>query len=73
MKRTGLDLPEETLKPFANVLSQIFLLHLYGDETMDDNLISAMKRLSETTEAPFDMEDMELDFPPADNNVKINF
>lgn len=73
LKRTGLDLPEETLKPFVNVLSQIFLLHLYGDEVMDDKLMSAMKKLSQTTESPIDLEDMELDFPPADNNVTLEF
>lgn len=73
LKRMGLDLPEKTMAQFSNVLSQIFLLHAYGDEAADDKLIYSMKKLSETMDSPFDMEDVELDFPPADNNVTLEF
>ena len=73
LKRMSLDLPEKTVTQFSNVLSQIFLLHAYGDEVADDKLIYSMKKLSETMETPFENEEVELDFPPADNNVEIIF
>lgn len=73
LKKMNLDLPQTTLMQFSNILGQIFLLHAYGDEVADDKLIFSMKELSETMETPFELEEVELDFPPADNNVEIIF
>lgn len=73
LKKTGLEVTGEVLKQYSNILGQIFLLHLYGDEQADDELILSMKKLSETMETPLEMDELELDFPPADNNVEIIF
>ena len=69
----GYNLPDGTLTDMANILSQIFVLHAYGDEKVDDDLKQAMERLSTQLETPIDINEIELDFPPADNNVKIIF
>lgn len=69
----GYNLPDSTLTDMANVLSQIFVLHAYGDEKVDNDLKQAMERLSTQLETPIDINEIELDFPPADNNVKIIF
>ena len=73
LKGLGYNLPDDVLKQFADVLSQIFVLHLYGDEKPDDKLKLSMLKLSKAMETPMDIEDLEIDFPPADNNVQIAF
>ncbi|MBK5720058.1 metallophosphoesterase [Dysgonomonas sp. Marseille-P4677] len=73
LKGLGYNLPDSTLSEMANILSQIFVLHAYGDEKIDDNLKKAMEKLSMQLETPIDLMDMELDFPPADNDVEIIF
>ncbi|SBW04510.1 metallophosphoesterase [uncultured Dysgonomonas sp.] len=73
LKGMGYNLPDDVSKQFADVLSQIFVLHLYGDEKPDEKLKQSMLRLSKAMETPMDMEDLQIDFPPADNNVQIAF
>jgi len=73
LKGVGYDLPEDVSKQFADILSRIFILHLYGDEKTDSELVSSMKILSKIMDSPMDIGEMELDFPPADNNVEIVF
>lgn len=73
LKGMGFNLPDDVSKQFADVLSQIFVLHLYGDEKPDEKLKQSMLRLSKAMETPMDMEDLQIDFPPADNNVQIAF
>lgn len=73
LKRLGFGMSPNVLPKFSEVLSQMFVLHLYGDEKMDDDLRAAMQSLAENMDAPIDMSDVELDFPPADNNVEIIF
>lgn len=73
LKNSGFDLSPDVLPDFVEALSQLFILHLYGDEEMTDALLQSIKRLSESMDAPFDIDDIELDFGPADNNVEIIF
>jgi hypothetical protein len=58
---------------FADVLSKVFVLHLFGDEQLDDDLRSAITNLSDVMGDPVDLNDIELDFYPADNNIEIVF
>jgi hypothetical protein len=73
LKGMGYDLPDDVSKQFADVLSQIFVLHLYGDEKPDEKLKQSMLRLSKAMDSPMDIEELHVDFPPADNNVQIAF
>ncbi|WP_108822883.1 metallophosphoesterase [Dysgonomonas sp. Marseille-P4361] len=73
LKNFGLDLSPDVLPKFVEALSQLFVLHLYGDEEPNDALLKSIKGLSESMDAPFDVDDLELDFWPADNNVEIMF
>lgn len=74
LKRMNLGLSDEILPRFAEVLGQIFVMHAYGDEQMDDHLRQLMGNLAAAMDSPpDDLDEIELDFPPADNNVKIVF
>lgn len=73
LKKLGNDLPDETQAIFADVLGQIFIKHAYGDEKVDEKLKYTMEELSGLMESPIDFNDMELDFYPADNNLRIDF
>ena len=74
LKNLGYGLPDEILNQFSEVLSQIFILHAYGDEVMTDSLKLSVRNLSKAMDSPMEIdEDIELDFYPADNNVKIVF
>ncbi|MDR0824932.1 MAG: metallophosphoesterase [Prevotella sp.] len=73
LKGLDYDLPDEMLLSLADVLGQVFVKHAYGDETLDDKLKDSMERLSILMDSPVDMSDIELDFYPADNNLRIDF
>ncbi len=73
IKNLGYDFPQDVTEQFADVLSRIFVLHAYGDEKPDANLKASMEKLSKLMESPMDLDDMQIDFPPADNNVEIAF
>lgn len=73
LRGNEIEFSPELIPQYADVLSQIFILHAFGDEKVDDKLRLSLKKLAETMESPFDVKDVELDFPPADNNVEIVF
>ncbi len=73
LKGLGYDMPNETLMQFADVLGQIFIMHAYGDEKADDKLKASIEKLSKSMDSPMDLNDIELDFYPADNNLYIKF
>lgn len=73
IKNLGYDFPQDVTEQFADVLSRIFVLHAYGDEKPDANLKASMEKLSKLMESPMDLDDMQIDFPPSDNNVEIAF
>lgn len=73
LKSMKLDMSEETTKLFADVLSQIYIKHAFGDETIDDNLKTSLEQLAQSMDSPFDISDVMLDYPPADNNITIVF
>lgn len=73
LKSMGYDLPNAVLSQFASVLGEVFILHAYGDEKVDYSLRLAIKALADDMDTLADIDDIELDFPPADNNVEIVF
>lgn len=73
LKALDYNFSDDILSAFADVLGQIFIKHAYGDEKVDDQLKQTMVKLASMLETPIDTDDIELDFPPADNNVNIKF
>lgn len=74
LKQMNLGLPNELLPQLSAVLGQIFVMHAYGDEQMNDPLKLLLNELAVSMDNPIDdPDDVQLDFPPADNNIKIDF
>ena len=74
LKKINPDLSAEVSGSFAEVLAQIAVLHAYGDEQTDGHLKQLMESLALALgNSAEEMDEMQLDFPPADNNVKIKF
>ena len=73
LKGIGFSLPADVSTQMADILSQIFVLHLYGDEKPDEILKASLKAFSLFLDSSEDMEEISFDFPPADNNLEIVF
>lgn len=75
IRAIGMKLPRTTASLMANILGRIFVMHLAGDEVVDKELKESLMLLSKETDSPMDipMDNIELDFYPADNNVEITF
>ena len=71
--RLCIDMPKETSEAMANLLGQIFIMHAFGNEIMNDDLKSAIGRVTKAMDVPMNLNDFELDFYPVDNNVTIEF
>lgn len=71
----GIQLPDSTLSLMADMVGKIFVMHLAGDEVVDEELRRTLKQLSEELDSPtaVPIDNIELDFYPADNNVEITF
>ncbi|NDW19159.1 metallophosphoesterase [Dysgonomonas sp. 216] len=63
------------LEKIADLGSEIVILHLQGDEELNDDLILRIKEIAQEADLPIDLspEYMQLDMPPSDNNVKLFF
>lgn len=75
LKSMGMQLPDSTLSLMTDMIGRIFVMHLAGDEIVDEELKKTMKQLSQGLDSsvPVPIDNIELDFYPADNNVKITF
>ena len=75
LKSMGMKLPDSTLSLMTDMIGRIFVMHLAGDEIVDEELKKTMKQLSQELDSsvPVPIDNIELDFYPADNNVKITF
>ena len=73
INKLGYNLSEETYDLFADIIGQIFIKHAYGDEKVDKSLKESLEKLSETMDIPMNTNEIELDFPPEDNNLYIKF
>lgn len=68
-------LSDEVVSSFSNLAGTIFLKHIEGDETIDENLKKQLDEISKKLDIPVDLDSdsLQLDFYPADNNVRITF
>lgn len=73
LRRQGMDSSEVTTQLMAKAMSEIFIIHAFGDEQISDELRVSLRLLSTQMEVPLDINELELDFPPADNNLTIQF
>lgn len=75
IRSMGMQLPETTRSLMADMIGRIFVMHLAGDEVVDEELKKTMQQLSDELDSsvPLPTNNIQLDFYPADNNVKITF
>lgn len=63
----------EARETLIELLTRIQILHLKGDEVLDEPTLSTIKQFAEIMESDdFDIESFQLDFPPADNRLVID-
>lgn len=69
------DLSDNTLLKLGQTASEIFILHIRGDEVVGDSLKRQIENIADELNIPIDLspESLQLDFPPADNNLYIPF
>lgn len=75
LKSFGFSTDDKSTKELTDIVSRLFLLHVAGDEKIDETLKKRMTQLSELL-GTYDEDETvipELDFPPADNNILIKF
>ncbi len=73
LKKSGFDIPDFLSKPLTEAIGQIFILHLGGDEKIDDETLNILQGLSFMLNDSLDTKEVSLDYYPADNNVSISF
>lgn len=73
LSRLKIPLAEETRRALADLLSQINILHVAGDEKVDAETAEAIQKLAESVgDENFDAKSFQLDFPPADNHLTLS-
>ena len=73
LRGKGLDATEPSIQLLAKTMAEIFVIHAAGDEQINDDLRKTLKLLSAQMEVPIDVDELELDLPPSDNNLTIYF
>lgn len=75
LKNKKLNIPDQYIDSLSEIAGELFLLHLAGDEKLDDamkeRLIAMFKTMGFDIDENFDF--LNLDFPPSDNNLTIYF
>jgi len=68
-------LPGESIDRIVDLGSEIAILHIQGDEVLNDDTKQQIKALAKEADIPVDLspEFLQLDFPPGDNNVTLPF
>lgn len=69
------DMSSDMLSQIAQIVGEIFLLHVAGDEVVDDSLKKRIENIARKMDIPIDLspEYFQLDFPPSDNTLNIRF
>lgn len=75
INQMGINIPSSLTNLFKQLAGQLFIMHLAGDEVLTPELKYSINQLYENLDLGDGMpiEYLELDFPPADNNVSIIF
>jgi hypothetical protein len=72
IKSLNMPLPEEIRQALVDVIVQMNLLHVCGDEQLTEEMIQAIKIFSKIMgQENFDSTTFQLDYPPADNKVEL--
>ena len=68
----ALPIPSEMKDAVIDLLVKMQLLHMQGDEKLDDEMLQLIKRVNKLIGDPeADFSSFELDFPPTDNSLEI--
>lgn len=74
LKNMNMNFDDIVISQLSEIMSQILLLHVFGDEHMTMELEIRLKLLAEDLgDDAADYNISQLDFPPADNNVTLEF
>lgn len=67
-------LPTPLSETIAELIGKVYIMHVCGDEKPDDDLKAKIEEFSRLMgqDLGFDLSDFQLDFPPADNDVKLD-
>ncbi|MDR2816395.1 MAG: metallophosphoesterase [Proteiniphilum sp.] len=67
----GVPMPEETLNALTDVIVQLNLMHVKGDEKPDPVMEAAIRLFADQMGGAADPESFTFDFPPEDNRIVI--
>jgi hypothetical protein len=68
----SLPIPADMKDAVVDLLVKMQLLHMKGDEKVDDEMLQLIERVNKLVGDPdADFSSFELDFPPADNFLEI--
>lgn len=72
IKNLNIPISEEVKQPLIDLLVKMSLLHVAGDEQMDDEVLHLVENFAKATgDDDFDAKNFSLDFYPSDNNLTI--
>jgi 3',5'-cyclic AMP phosphodiesterase CpdA len=66
-------LPDDTAEGLGQLIGRIYIMHVRGDEKMDNEMRKTIENFSSLMggDSEIDLTDLELDFPPQDNELSI--
>lgn len=75
IKKMGFQFPKQQIEQISDIAGDLFVLHLYGDEKIDDSLRKSLIDIFVEMGFPVDesMTNLDFDLPPADNNTTLIF
>lgn len=71
LKSLNIPMPQETLDALTDVIVQMYLMHVKGDEKPDAEMIASVRLFAGQMDDEADTDSFMLDFPPQDNRVII--
>jgi hypothetical protein len=71
LNKTKMPMSEEVKTALTDLIVQLNLLHVRGDEAADPGMKSAVSMFASMMGTAADMESFAFDFPPEDNEVVI--
>ena len=73
LQQAEIPIAADAREALIELLTHINILHLKGDEVLDENTLHSIKQFATLMDSEdFDIESFQLDFPPADNKLEIN-
>ena len=72
LKGTGMPFPQETMDTLVQLITQLNILHVGGDEKPDKEMEESIRNFAELLgDESGDMDSFQFDFPPQDNTLVI--